>query len=203
MPPILYSPPAAKSDTIFSQFRIRQLYHTAAALRRTLELLQIAVVAGAYFCLSAPFGLYPARTPALGGSLRCPLTASPFLANARVLSHILIGNMRFWISADIRRHPKAISSMSARLELPLRAPATHPQAQIIRKTHLSRGLFPQIPSAHSTPLRPWEVPSCFYRQRHRLASARRRHWRIRIGCLWRFVKTVDGPTSSKIRSFAS
>ena len=70
--------------------------------------------------------------------------------------------MRFWISADIRRHPKAISSMSARLELPLRAPATHPQAQIIRKTHLSRGLFPQIPSAHSTPLRPWEVPSCFF-----------------------------------------
>ena len=84
------------------------------------------------------------------------------MANARVLSHIPIGNMRFWISADIRRHPKAISSMSARLELPLRASATHPQAQIIRKTHLSRGLLPQIPSAHSTPLRPWEVPSCFF-----------------------------------------
>ena len=31
------------------------------------------------------------------------LSTSPSLANARVLSHILIGNMRFWMSADIQR----------------------------------------------------------------------------------------------------
>ena len=36
---------AAKSDTPFSQFRIRQLRHPAPALRRTLDLLQVAVVA--------------------------------------------------------------------------------------------------------------------------------------------------------------
>ena len=32
------------------------------------------------------------------------LSTSPSLANARVLSHILIGNMRFWMSADIQRY---------------------------------------------------------------------------------------------------
>ena len=43
------------------------------------------------------------------------LSASPFLANARVLSHIPIDDMQYRISADIRKHPKTILSASQSL----------------------------------------------------------------------------------------
>ena len=85
---IPYSFPAVKSD---NALQLRSHLRTACRRRRVLA-------AGR----SGPPAPEPAqrrravraatpsgrRTPALGGSLRCPLTASPFLANARVLSHI-------------------------------------------------------------------------------------------------------------------
>ena len=56
-----------------------------------------------------------------------------FLLKTRVLSHILSVDMRFWMSADIRRHPKAMSSMSVRPELPLRAPASPPLKSPVKR----------------------------------------------------------------------
>ena len=84
-----YSPPKAKSD---NALQLCTNLRTACRRRRVLAAgcsgppaqepaqRRRAVRAG------APSGRR--STPALGGSLRCPLTASPFLANARVLSHI-------------------------------------------------------------------------------------------------------------------
>ena len=67
---------AAKSDTPFSQFRIRQLRHPAVALRRTLELLQVAVVAArtpvAGSPLSSLCGIAIDSTPPMGSSILPP-----------------------------------------------------------------------------------------------------------------------------------
>ena len=82
-------------------------------LRRALEHCTVA----RYFLEQVP--VEKSHEPCLCKCLhhQSILSASPSLANARILSHIFVSNIRFQTSTDIRRHPKHIIGESKAQDL--------------------------------------------------------------------------------------